>query len=54
MAGLIGKLKSGPECDVYRRRPAEAGKGPPADGATQNAIVWTFKEAGEAGCVAGP
>jgi hypothetical protein len=51
--GLIAKLKTGPECDVYRRRLAEAGKGPPADGATQHAIVWTYKEAGEAGCVVG-
>jgi hypothetical protein len=51
---LIAKLKSGPECEVYRRRLAEAGKGPPADGATQHAITWTYKEAGEAGCVAGP
>jgi hypothetical protein len=54
VAGLIAKLKTGPECDVYRRKLAEAGKGPPADGATQHTIVWTFKEAGEAGCVEGP
>jgi hypothetical protein len=54
VAGLIAQLKSGPGCDVYRRRLAEAGKGPPADGATQHAIVWTFKQAGEADCVAGP
>jgi hypothetical protein len=52
--GLIAKLKTGPECDVYRRRLTEAGKGPPADGAAQHTIVWTYKEAGEAGCVAGP
>jgi hypothetical protein len=32
VTGLIAKLKTGPECDVYRRRLAEAGKGPPADG----------------------
>jgi hypothetical protein len=51
---LIAKLKSGPECDEYRRRLIEAGKGSPADGGTQHAIVWTYKEAGEAGCVAGP
>ena len=51
---LIAKLKTGPECDVYRRRLTEAGKGPPADGATQHAITWTYKEAGDAGCVAGP
>ena len=25
--GLIAKLKTGPECDVYRRRLAEAGQG---------------------------
>jgi hypothetical protein len=54
VTGLIAKLKTGPECGVYRRRLAEAGRGPPADGATQHAIVWTFKEAGEAGCVEGP
>lgn len=52
--GLIAKLKTSPECDVYRRRLANAGKGPPADGATQHAITWTYKEAGEAGCVTGP
>jgi hypothetical protein len=51
---LIAKLKPGPECDVYRRRLADAGKGPPADGATQHTITWTYKEAGEAGCVNGP
>jgi hypothetical protein len=51
---LIAKLKTGPECDVFRRRLADAGKGPPADGATQHAITWTYKEAGEAGCIAGP
>jgi hypothetical protein len=51
---LIAKLKTGPECDVYRNRLADAGKGPPADGATQHAITWTYKEAGEAGCVTGP
>jgi hypothetical protein len=51
---LIAKLKTGPECDVYRHRLADAGKGPPADGATQHAITWTYKEAGEAGCVVGP
>jgi hypothetical protein len=54
VAALVAKLKTGPECDVYRRRLAEAGKGLPADGATQHAIVWTFREAGEAGCVVGP
>jgi hypothetical protein len=52
--GLIAKLKTGPDCDVYRRRLSEAGRGPPTDGATQHAIVWTYKEAGDAGCVAGP
>lgn len=53
-AGLIAKLKAGPECEQYRRRLTEAGKGPPADGATQHAIVWTYKEAGDAGCVSRP
>ena len=45
---LIAKLKPGLECDVYRRRLADAGKGPPADGATQHVITWTYREAGEA------
>jgi hypothetical protein len=52
--GLIAKLKTGPECNVYRRRLADAGKGSPYEGATQHTIVWTYKEAGEAGCVVGP
>jgi hypothetical protein len=52
--GLIAKLKTGPECDVYRSRLAEAGKGSPYEGATQHTITWTYKEAGEAGCVVGP
>jgi hypothetical protein len=54
VGALIAKLKIGPECDVYRRRLAEAGKGSPYEGATQHAITWTYKDAGEAGCVGGP
>ena len=47
---LAQRLADRPECEVYRNRLREAGKGPPAAGATQLAIVEAYQDAGKAGC----
>jgi len=49
--GLIRTLEPRPECDVYKDRLREAGRGPPAAGTTQWMIGQTYSAAGKAGCV---
>jgi hypothetical protein len=39
------------DCKAYVDRLREAGRGPPAAGATQWAIAHTYADAGRAGCV---
>lgn len=48
--GLIKMLEDRPECQAFKDQLREAGKGPPAAGATQNAILKAYEAAKQAGC----
>jgi hypothetical protein len=48
--GLIRNLQDRSDCDAYKARLREAGRGPPAAGGTQMVIVHTYDDAMKAGC----
>lgn len=48
--GLISLLADRPECEVYKSRLREAGKGSPYEGATQLQLNQAYMDAGKAGC----
>lgn len=48
--GLVAMLADRPECEVFKTRLLDAGKGPPADGATQWQLAHARQDACTAGC----
>ncbi len=47
---MIRLIEDRPECDMFKQRLREAGKGPPAAGTTQVAILDAYNAAKAAGC----
>ena len=47
---LIDMLADRPECELFKLRGREAGKGSPTSGATEYAMTHAFDDAGKAAC----